>query len=139
MDVKIRTDSTRDEELEGKVIFIAPASNEMNSANTGMSMSGVSSSKASYLVKIEILTPNDRLKLGMNAKLSIITDKSENALVVPYDAINEKNDGKHYITIIKDDGSREDIEVEIGLESGYYTEVKSDKIAEGMRCNSSKS
>ena len=140
MDVIIKTDATRDEELQGKVIFVAPTSNESSSSNamagTATSMGAVASSAASsatYLVKIEVLTPNDRLKLGMSAKASIIAEKAENTLSVPYDAITEKENGKKVITVINDDETQKEIEVEVGLESGYYSEIKSDKIKEGMK------
>ena len=141
MDVTIKTDATREEELQGKVIFVAPSSNEsaasVNTASGASSalgaIGGATTSGATYLVKIEILTPNDRLKLGMNAKASIITEKAENVLTVPYDAITEKENGKKVITVINDDDSQKEIEVKVGLESGYYSEIKSDKIKEGMK------
>ena len=137
MDVIIKTDSTREEELAGVVTFVAPSSIQATSASSAITGSvgatAGATSGASYLVKIEVLTQNDRLRLGMTSKLKIITAKSEDTLAVPYDAVNEKEDGKKYITIIHDDNSMEDIEVEIGLESGYYTEIKSDKISEGMQ------
>ncbi len=135
MEVVIKTDATRDEELAGKVISVAPAStaNAATSAMTGMGTATTGSSSATYTVKIELTTPNDRLRLGMNAKLSIITNKSENVLAVPYDAITEKEDGTKSVTIIKDDNSEEEINVTTGLESGYYTEISSDKLKAGMK------
>ncbi len=134
MEVVIKTDATRDEELAGKVISVAPAStaNAATSAMTGMGTATTGSSSATYTVKIELTTPNDRLRLGMNAKLSIITNKSENVLAVPYDAITEKEDGTKSVTIIKDDNSEEEINVTTRLESGYYTEISSDKLKAGM-------
>ena len=135
MEVVIKTDATRDEELAGKVISVAPAStaNAATSAMTGMGTATTGSSSATYTVKIELTTPNDRLRLGMNAKLSIITNKSENVLAVPYDAITEKEDGTKSVTIIKDDNSEEEINVTTRLESGYYTEISSDKLKAGMK------
>ena len=91
------------------------------------------STGATYLVKIEILTSNDRLRLGMGAKVNIISKKVEDALTVPYEAITEKDDGSKYITVVKDDDTQQEIKVEVGLESGYYSEIKSDKLKEGMK------
>lgn len=137
MEVIIKTDATRDEELKGRVIFVAPASNESaSSASAATGYSGLTSGTsngATYLVKIEVLTSNDRLRLGMSAKVSIITEKAEDVLVVPYDAITEKEDGTKVITVINDDDSQTEIEVKVGLESGYYSEIQSDKIKEGMK------
>lgn len=136
MEVSIKTDATRDELLEGQVISVAPAatssvaSSQMSAA--GMSSAGTSGS-ATYTVKVAINTPNDRLRLGMNSKISIITKKSENVLTVPYDAVTEKEDGTKIVTLIRDDNSEEQIPVTIGLESGYYTEISSDKLKEGLK------
>lgn len=136
MEVIIKTDATRDEELKGRVIFVAPSSNESTSNNAMAGYSSTTTSAtngATYLVKIEVLSSNDRLRLGMRAKVSIITEKAENTLVVPYDAITEKEDGTKVITVINDDDTQTEIEVKIGLESGYYSEIISDKIKEGMK------
>lgn len=90
MEVSIKTDATRDELLEGQVISVAPAATSSvassQMAAAGMSSTGTSGS-ATYTVKVAINTPNDRLRLGMNSKISIITKKSENVLTVPYDAV----------------------------------------------------
>lgn len=140
MEAVIKTDSTRDEELIGEVISVAPAATGSSassaSAMSGLSSAGMGSSlssggSATYTVKIVINTPNDRLRLGMNAKLNIITQKSTDVLAVPYDAINEREDGTKFVTIIHGENVEEDIDVTTGLESGYYTEISSDKIQEG--------
>ena len=90
--VVIKTDATRDDELEGIVTEIAPVATA--SANSATS--------ATYSVKIQIITSDERLKLGMTAKLSIILDEVRNTLSVPYNAIEEKEDGTMVIYALKD-------------------------------------
>ncbi len=87
--VVIKTDATRDDELEGVVTFISPT------ASTSQGSSDVT-----FTVKIKILTIDDRLKLGMSAKLNIIVDERENVLTVPYDAITEKENGDSVIYVV---------------------------------------
>ena len=112
MDVRIKTDATREEVLNGKVTYVAISSATLSSggmdlsaltggmsAYSGMSTSGGSS--ASYKVKIEINTPNNRLRAGMNAKLSIITGEAKNILSVPYESVFERDDGTNYIKVVK--------------------------------------
>lgn len=140
MEAIIKTDSTRDEVLDGEVISVAPAATG-STASSASGMSGLSSagmgsglssgSSATYTVKIAINTLNDRLRLGMNAKLNIITQKSTDVLAVPYDAVTVRENGTKFVTIIHGDNVEEDIDVTTGLESGYYTEISSDKIQEG--------
>ena len=184
MDVKIKTDATRDEILEGKVTYVALSSTGAEQASSASSSAagygslsslasafssmsaGVTSTNAKYKVKIDINTPSDRLRVGMNAKASIITDKKEKVLTVPYEAVIKREDNTHYIKVVKegydineavrklkellnkqdDDTEREtttvqtetlenmieEIDVEIGIEGSYYTEITSNKIRENM-------
>lgn len=131
MKVLIKTDATRDEELEGTVIYTAPSATESVS---GINGAVASNNYATYTVKISLDTPNDRLRLGMNAKLSIITEKKDDIWTVPYSAIRERENGDKYIIINRKDSEEdEELDITIGLEGLYYIEVISDKLEEGMK------
>lgn len=105
--VIIKTDATRDDELMGYVSFIAPTSTTM--ANGGSSSSSQasaaaaasqSSSSANFEIEITVITKDDRLMIGMSAKLNIVVDQVSNVLTVPYDAIQTNAQGDNYITVI---------------------------------------
>ena len=87
--VAIMTDATGDDELEGRVTFIAPTA----TAATGNSTSNT------FEVKMDIVNKDERLKLGMSAKLNILVDTHTNVLAVPYDAIEEKDGGQTVIYV----------------------------------------
>ncbi|MBO4903937.1 MAG: efflux RND transporter periplasmic adaptor subunit [Lachnospiraceae bacterium] len=87
--VAIMTDATGDDELEGRVTFIAPTA----TAATGNSTSNT------FEVKMDIVNKDERLKLGMSAKLNILVDTHDNVLAVPYDAIEEKDGGQTVIYV----------------------------------------
>lgn len=138
MRVLIKTDATRDEELEGRIIYTAASSSQniSSSALGQASASGaLSTGNATYKVQIELITPNDRLRLGMNAKLSIIVDSKENVWTVPYESVYERDDGSKYIEILKneDTGEKEELDVQVGIEGTYYVEIISDKLTDGMK------
>ncbi len=88
--VVIKTDATRDDELEGVVSFVAPIATSAASNSSGVT----------YNVKIDILTKDDRLKIGMSAKLNIIVDEVSGVLTVPYDAVTENTDGESVIYVL---------------------------------------
>lgn len=100
--VVIRTDATGDEDIDGVVSFISPT------ATTGQS--GATSSSGStgntFEVKIDVNSADSRLKLGMSAKLNIITDSHDNVLTVRYDAIEEKSNGEHVVYVIEGDNAK---------------------------------
>lgn len=136
--VIIKTDATRDEELDGTVVFVSP---------TASVTAGTSS--VTYKVKIAVNTKNDRLRLGMSAALSIIIDSHDNVMTVPYSAIQQEEDGRYYVQRAIDlaelakknkaennpngtNGTEgEKVYVEVVMESNYYTEIKSDELKEG--------
>ena len=130
MRVLIKTDATRNEELEGEIIFVSPSSSSSSSSSFGIPTS--SGGAATYKVDIAIISQNDRLRLGMNARLSIITEMKDDVLTVPYDAIHERDDGTKYVEIMNDNESITEVDVVTGLEGSYYIEVISGNIREGM-------
>lgn len=97
--VVIRTDATGDEDIDGVVSFISPTATTGQSGATSSSSSG-----NTFEVKIDVKSTDSRLKLGMSAKLNIITDSHDNVLAVRYDAIEEKSNGEHVVYIV-DEGN----------------------------------
>ena len=101
MSVVIKTDATGDEELEGEVIYVAPTpTSSDSSAGSGMTASGSSA----YLVQISVNTSNERLRIGMSAKASILTEAREDVFAVPYDAIETNANGESVIYVVDTTG-----------------------------------
>lgn len=139
--VVIKTNGTGDLELDGTVKEIAPR------ATTG-------GTSVTYTVTISIDTPCNELKLDMTAKLSIILNSRENVLTVPYDSVQEDEEGKFYIEVMREQiekadiseeqgdnieevsgtgiGQSEKIYITKGIESDYYIEVIGSGLKEGM-------
>lgn len=120
--VLIKTDATGDEELEGTVTFVSPTA-----------ASKAAGGDVTYLVRISVDTPNDRLRLDMSASLSIIIEQHENALTVPYNAVQEDEQGNTYVELMKEDGTTTNVPVTVVLESNYYTEIKADSLKDGQK------
>lgn len=146
MKVLVKTDATRDVEIEGVITYVAPRATNSGSSSMdglaglmggGMDTSSITggSGSATYLVKIELKEQNDRLRLGMNAKTSIITEESTDTWSVPYDAVFTREDGTTYLQEItgKDEEGNyvtKELDVTIGLQGTYYVEVISDNVSE---------
>ena len=136
--VIIKTNATGEEELEGTVTKISPR------ATAG-------GSEVTYKVTISIDTLNDMIRMDMTAKLSIILESKENVMTVPYESVQEDENGKDYVeVVVEGEGVAQDSEekekkpqataeintkkvyVEKGIESDYYIEIISNEITEGM-------
>ena len=97
--VKLKTDATRDDELDGVIDEIAATA-------TAAAQGQASSGNATYKVKVKVLTGDDRLKLGMTAKLSIIINEVDNVLTVPYDAVVDLGEGQYVVYTLDDEALR---------------------------------
>lgn len=140
--VQIRTNGTGDLELEGKVVSIAPHATTLPAAMGA----AASSANVTYNILIDILTPNNDLKMDMTAKIVIITDSKEKCKCIPIDAFQEEEEsGRFYVEIydptdptkmsVTEDGKieYEKLYVEKGMESDYYAEVISNELTEGTQ------
>lgn len=72
-------------------------------------------------VEVHLLAPDDRIILGMDAKLLVYTRKAENALMIPVEAINADKDGDFLYVV--EDGVVAKKPIVCGISTDTYTEV----------------
>jgi len=120
--VLIKTNATGETVMNGKVTFVSPVSGQSTAMSSG--------STPSYTVKISIEDASDRLRLDMSASLSIIIEKHENVMVVPYNAVGTDENGRTFVTRYINNQT-ENIYVDVVMESNYYTEISSSELKDG--------
>lgn len=74
-----------------------------------------------FTVKVAIPNKDGKIKIGMLADVSLVVDKTKNALAIDSNAVINKN-GKNFVYIAKD-GKAVKKEVEIGISNGEITEI----------------
>lgn len=139
--VVILTEATGDDELEGRITSVAPSTGSASASSgasqgsqNAMSVSSDSSTDG-YEVKISIDSSDERLRMGLTAKCSIIIEEVSDVYAVPYDAVHENTSGEAVISVVeKGDGGLASREVRVtkGMESDYYVEVSGEELSEGM-------
>lgn len=77
-------------------------------------------------IKLNLVQKNSRIKIGMYARIHLVTDTVNNALVLPYTSVIARND-KNYVFIVE--GSRNNAvarikEVDVGLRVDDKIEIK---------------
>lgn len=117
--VTVTIDSLAGWQGEGRVTFIAPA---------GQSTNGV----VTYAVRVDFRNSDDRVKVGMTANISIITQRKENVLLAPNTALLPKGAGRVVQTPGADGQSVIEVDVQIGLSDGVSTEIISG-LTDGMQ------
>lgn len=144
MKVRIKTEATGNTEMTGYVTYVAPRASatatSSDSSNSGAAVSASLGSSGSYLVKIALNEQNPRIRLGMNAKLKIVTSEAPNVLAVPSAAVQDDNGNKFVEVVTNMDDveknsstpyKKEKVNVTVGVSDDDYTQIEGTGIKEG--------
>ncbi|MBL7208823.1 MAG: efflux RND transporter periplasmic adaptor subunit [Dehalococcoidia bacterium] len=112
-EVIVVVDAMPDEEVSGEVAFISPF---------GTEEAGV----VEFAVTIELDPTEIELKGGLTATADIVVQKSEDVLLIPYQAVKESPEG-WWVEVVVDDatGETEQRQVVLGTYNEYFYEVVS--------------
>ncbi len=114
--VEIRSDAFADRKFQGRVRLVAPrASQDSQNQSSG----GVTS----FRVKVLLQTGQDLLKSGMNVKLNFISNKIDNALVVPLAAVVTQKDGQTGVWVPREDNQAQFRPITAGSVSGNQIQI----------------
>lgn len=128
--VNIKADATGDAVFTGTLNRIAPTSTL--TANGSVQ----NSTTAEYECEVTVSPGKTELKIGMNTRISIITQSTKNVYAVPYEAVIVNGDGNKivYIASPQEDGSylTEAVIVNTGMETDLRVEVSSETLTDGV-------
>lgn len=117
--VEIRSDAYPNKTFKGSVRLVAPRAAQDSSSQGSQSSGGVTS----FRVKVALQTGQDLLKSGMNVKLSFISNKIHNALVVPLAAIVTQKDGQSGVWVPDENNKAQFRPVTSGSVSGNQIQI----------------
>lgn len=128
MDVIIKTDTTGDLEMSGTLAFVSPVPKSETDSN------GKTTVSTDYEIHATFTEQNERLRLGMNAKTTILIAEAKDVLALPGSCIQNEGD-RSYVTVLVDEatGETKDIDVTVGLQTDYNVEVQGEGLKEGMQ------
>lgn len=136
--VRITTDATGDETLEGTISFVSPVPTSQQGETSSDSMttsSGSSGAKPKYQVNVAISSDTSRLFIGMTARLQFILKSNKDTLAVPTSCIQDDGMGGQFVTVVQGDGSdltnTLDVMVETGAADDSMTAITSGNLNEG--------
>lgn len=79
---------------------------------------------------VEVTFDNDgKVKMGMTGTASVLLEQAKDVLGVPVNAVTSKG-GQSYVTVQKEAGTEEKVEVTTGIRNDAYVEIK-DGLSEG--------
>ena len=97
-----------DEQFVGSITEIPPGAND----------------DGTYTIKINIPNTTGELKAGMFAEVYFAKSTSDNAVIVPRDAVMDNN-GEEYYVYVADGNTAKKVEVTVGIDTGDTIEVTS--------------
>lgn len=116
--VQFTTDATGSDLLSGTVDRISP---------TAINTDG------DFTVTVRIDQPDERLRIGMNAKLTIVLESRPATFAVPYDAITTDAAGQTIVIALREDGvTRYEVPVTVGMETDYFVEISGPEVQPGL-------
>lgn len=84
-----------------------------------------------YPVKIKVENDNNQIKPGMFATVLLETERSDKALYVPSEAVILR-EGVRYVYVLRGEDKVERVQVEIGVDTGYFTELTKGVVAQDI-------
>lgn len=126
MNVQIKTTTTGEEVIFGEIAFVSPVPKTQTSEKE----------KAQTMPEYEILASmknkNERLRIGMTAKLTVIEKEEKDTFAVSEACLHTDDAGNYYIEVLEQE-TRKPIAVTVGLKTDYYVAIASDELKEGMQ------
>lgn len=116
MDCKITGEAFRDKSYTGMVELIMPY------ATTAQTLSGKGDTVVEVLIGIN--DPDEALRAGYNARVEIYTQRRNDTITVPYEAVNQDHENQEFVYVYQN-GSVEKRLIQTGAELESSTEVTS--------------
>jgi HlyD family secretion protein len=108
--VEIRLDAFPEQVFQGRVRLIAPR--------------GVKEENVTFVqVKVALATGQDKLKVGLNVKLTFLVNEIRNALVIPSAAVVSGKEGQVGVLLPDKDDQAKFHPIQVGITSGDKTQI----------------
>jgi HlyD family secretion protein len=120
-EVEVSAEILKGETVKGVVSRISPTG-ELKSVN---------STERVIPIQIDITQTNEKLIAGITAKAKIMINQAKDVLVVPIDALLQKEDGSVVVLKVGADQTIEAIPVTLGVENDLEVQVQGDGLAQG--------
>ncbi len=119
--VRIKSDATGDEEINGTLTQLSQTASSSQDGSTG------------FGAEVTVDETDSGLLIGLSAKAEILLSEKEDVYTVPYDAVTTDENGNSIIYAKKQgEDTFEEVPVTTGMETDYYVEISGEDLYEGL-------
>lgn len=130
MDAEIKADATGEKVFPGVVQSISPTAVKDANGKT------VTSGNVEFDADVSLTEADEDLRVGMNVRVSIVTEQKDKVFFVPFDAVATDEEGNSILYTIETDAEgishAKSIPVTTGMETDFYIEVSGTGLKEGL-------
>ncbi len=118
--------------MKAQIVLDANTGKTYEGTVTTISLSGDSSSgnRVTFGTMVEIIEPDDKVKIGMTAEVDLVLGEAENVLLVPANAVFRDQE-VDYVSVSADGINAYDVPVTVGLVSETVAEITGGFLKEG--------
>ena len=135
VEITLTADTVRDISIGMPCVITSDATDETEITGTVTQIDPVANSEGTFGAKVQVDTEDSGLLIGIQAQVEIIQDVTEDAFVVPIDAVGTEEDGSTFVyRSTGGEGTEmtfEKVEVTTGASNDYYIEITGNSLAEG--------
>ena len=135
--VEVRTDVSSDEEfVEGEVIKVTDTAESQDSSTDSSSKSGSSGVSSSFKAKIKLKNIDNKIKVGMDARVKIIIEEAKDIYTIPFDSVSDGENGQSIFVLEPANKNKyivKEINVTTGMESDVNVEIRGSGLKNGLK------
>lgn len=114
------------------IIFDAIPNKTYNGTVIKTDLAGtVGANSVNFSVTVQITDADSKIKPGMAANVTIVTNQVNNALLIPTTSIFTDSTGQQYVYLVQNDGSTVTVPVTVGAVSDTTTQITGNSLKEG--------
>lgn len=120
----VKTESTGEEDLNAKLVHIGASAVKSATGETAANTS------VQFAADVNLLQADPRIRIGMNARMTVVLESKPNVFSVPLDALATGASGEEIVYVLANDKLRE-VPVKTGLQNDVMIEIEAPGLADG--------
>lgn len=126
----VQTDGTGDEEFKAKLAYVGASAVKNATAGDSAAATAPVNTSVQFAANVDIDKADPRIRVGMNARMTIVLDQKNDVFSVPLDAVTTGDNGD--MIYVLQNGQLQELPVTLGIQNDISVEIQSPRLSPGM-------